>query len=353
MESKQKKVSRQLKVAADGTVQVPAFDLPLSGALSKESKALLAAMLSSPRRMNMPEARDFETETAFNSAVDTFRQTLDEQLIRPASERLLTMFPVDIKAGRVGGVAVETFTPMQEQDCERVLINLHGGAFYSGAIHVARLESIPMAHKGRFRVISVDYRQGYEHRFPAASEDVAAVYAQLLNDYSAKQIGIYGGSAGGMLALQSTAWILEHGLPAPGAIGVFSAGTGGSGDGGYLSAIGTGRFPPDDTMASISNAPFGYFAGTRPDDYLVNPNIAPEVFRARFPPALFITATRAFDLSPALASHRSLVQAGVDAQLHVFDGLGHSFYYDAMTPEAVDAYNIMIRFFRKQLSRQI
>ena len=83
----------------------------------------------------------------------------------------------------------------------------------------------------------------------------------------------------------------------------------------------------------------------------MNPNAAPADFRAKFPPTLLITGTRAFDLSPALATHRALFQAGVDAQLHVFDGLGHCFYYDAMTPESLDAYDTIIRFFRKHLGR--
>ncbi|CAN7496277.1 alpha/beta hydrolase [Phenylobacterium sp. LjRoot219] len=341
---------RPIGVAADGTIATPSFELPLSAALSAESRARLAAMLTSPQRMNLVEAADFTSEADFKAAVDAFRRGLDEGMARPASARLLEMFPVDIVAERLGGVPVEVFTPKGGADDGRVLINLHGGAFFSGATYVARMESIPVAHNGGFRVVSVDYRQGYEHKFPAASEDVAAVYAELLKTHAPEQIGIYGSSAGGMLTAQATAWILEHGLPAPGAIGVLSAGTGGAGDGAYFSAIGSGRHPPDNMMARISDAPVGYFAGTRADDHLVNPNIAPLAFRARFPPTLLITATRAFDLSPALATHRALVQAGVDAQLHVFDGLGHSFFYDAVTPESVDAYDTIIRFFRKHLA---
>jgi acetyl esterase/lipase len=102
-------------------------------------------------------------------------------------------------------------------------------------------------------------------------------------------------------------------------------------------------------MSGLWSAPVGYFSNTRQDDHLVNPNIAPESFRARFPPTLIITGTRSFDLSPALATHRALVQAGVDASLHVFDGMPHGFYYDATTPESVDAYNTIVRFFRKYL----
>ena len=47
--------------------------------------------------------------------------------------------------------------------------------------------------------------------------------------------------------------------------------------------------------------------------------------------------------------HRALLRAGVEADLHVFDGLGHCFYYDDAMPESQDAYQTMIRFFRKHL----
>lgn len=206
-----------------------------------------------------------------------------------------------------------------------------------------------MAHLGKFRVISVDYRQGYEHKFPAASEDVAAVYAELLKTYPPGRIGIYGGSAGGALTVQATAWILEQGLPAPGALGVFGAGAGGSGDSAYFGAIGTAQRPPVDVFASIHDTKVGYHSEARGDDPLVNPNIASQALRARFPPTLLITGTRAFDLSPAIATHRALSQAGVEASLHVFDGMGHCFYYDAALPEGADAYQTIVRFFRKHL----
>lgn len=234
----------RLQVDEDGAVHVQGFRLPLSAALSEHSRRSLAAALSRDQQITIPRATDFATEADFKAAVDAFRVGVDLGYARPAAERLLEQFPVRISQGRIGGVAVEEFTPLDGLDEQRVLINLHGGAFYSGATWVARMESIPLAHLGKFRIVSVDYRQGYEHKFPAASEDVAAVYAELLKDYPASRIGIYGGSAGGMLTAQATAWILHQGLPAPGAIGIFGAGTGGCGDSDYFAAIGTGQRPP-------------------------------------------------------------------------------------------------------------
>jgi len=349
MPSEQGNASSELQVDADGTVQVPAHTLPLSAALSDRSRASLAAALSFTPRMGMPRAEDFTTETDFKVVVDGFRANVDMVFGRPMSEQLLDAFPVNISAGRMGGVPVEEFIPLGGPDSAGVLINLHGGAFYAGATYVSRIESIPMANLGKFRVVSIDYRQGYEHKFPAASEDICAVYDELLKSFAPTQIGIYGGSAGGVLTAQATAWILQHGLPAPGAIGIFGAGTGGRGDSDYFGAIGTGLRPPMRFLDSLTSASVGYFSNASDADPLVNPCIAPVSFRAQFPPTLLITATRAFDMSPAIATHRALVQAGVDASLHVFDGLGHCFYYDAIAPEGADAYQTMVRFFRKHL----
>lgn len=108
----------------------------------------------------------------------------------------------------------------------RVLINLHGGGFAGCWPGCAELESRPIAFLGQVRVVSVDYRQAPDNKFPAASEDVANVYRALLKTYKPNEIGIYGCSAGGMLTAESVAWFQQHALPTPGAIGIFCAGAG-------------------------------------------------------------------------------------------------------------------------------
>ena len=348
--SETEQVAQRPTVTTDGVITVPSFDLPLSAALSPQAAAAQAGALSHTGGISLANLDALETEAEYRAAVDAFRAGLDQMFAKPLAERILSSLPVDMRPGEIGGVAVEEFTPIGERDPDRVLINLHGGAFYSGATHIARVESIPVAHIGQFRVVSVDYRQGYEHKYPAASEDVAAVSAELLKSYPAERIGIYGGSAGGALSLQATAWILDHGMPAPAAIGVLGSGAAGRGDGDYFAAIGMAQVPRKDAFAFRAGK-HGYFGGSNPDDRQLNPLVGGRDFCARFPPAIFVTGTRAFDLSPAIATHRALCQAGVDTELHVFDGMGHCFYYDTALPESRDAYDSIVRFFRKHLSR--
>ena len=76
--------------------------------------------------------------------------------------------------------------------------------------------------------------------------------------------------------------------------------------------------------------------------------LAPELLK-RFPPTLIITATRAMEMSAAVNTHRELVKAGVDADLHVWDGLGHAFFYNISLPESREAFQVMSDFFSKHL----
>ena len=251
------------------------------------------------------------------------------------------LFAVDKKDDKVGGVHAFIYTPkagIAAKNKNRVLINLHGGGFSGCWPGCAELESIPVSGLGQIKVVSVDYREGPDHKFPAASEDVASVYQELLKTYKPKNIGIYGCSAGGMQTALSVAWFQAHSLPAPGAIGIFCAGAGGvfGGDALYTAGhLGEARMAPPSPPNLSQRVPLGYFSGTDPKDPLVSPVSSPEVL-AKFPPTLVITGTRGFEISAALYTHEQLVKAGVDTELHVWEGLFHGFFYNADVPESKD-----------------
>ena len=96
-----------------------------------------------------------------------------------------------------------------------------------------------------------------------------------------------------------------------------------------------------------------YFAGTDSNDPLVAPASSPEVL-AKFPPTLIVTGTRAFELSNAVYTHAQLVKHGVDADLHVWEGMFHGFFYNPDVPESRECYDVIVRFFaeppRQELS---
>jgi epsilon-lactone hydrolase len=321
-------------VQADGTVELPAESVPVSKFLTPEAKAYLAQHLHDMQDSNM-----------------TYADKGIPRFMVPYLERQRALFPVIKDDRKIGGVHAYVYTPatgIAAANKDRVLINLHGGGFSGCWPGCAELESRPIAVLAGIEVVSVDYRQGPEHKFPAATEDVAAVYKELLKTYRPGNIGIFGCSAGGMLTAESVAWFQKHDLPRPGAIGIFCASAGDfGGDAAYTSTpLGEARLMPE--MRDGGTTRLGYFSDTDPKDPLVAPIHSPEML-AKFPPTLLITGTRGFEMSSALYTHSQLVKLGVDADLHVWEGLFHGFFYNPDVPESREAYNVIIKFFNKHL----
>jgi len=328
-------------IATDGSVQVPAHTVPLSSFLTAEGKDYVAEHL---RNMLRPEMLDQEGGIP--------------PLLAGYLARQREVFAVERRDTTIGGVHAFEYLPKEgvtARNRDRVLINLHGGGFSGCWPGCAELESIPLAALGKIRVVSLDYRQAPKYRFPAASEDVAAAYRELLKTYRAENIGIYGCSAGGMLTGMAVAWFQKHSLPAPGAIGVLCAGltlasNGFGGDSAFTTAaIGESRPPPSPPSGEPPpRSPLDYFASVSLDDPLAAPASSPEVL-AKFPPTLVVTGTRGFELSSAVYSHSLLVKEGVDADLHVWEGMFHGFFYNVDVPESRDCYDVIVRFFDRHL----
>jgi acetyl esterase/lipase len=273
-------------------------------------------------------------------------------MLAPQVARMREVYPVNIEDCAINGVPTQVITPRDRpHDAQRVLINLHGGGFSMCADACALLESIPVAALGGYKVITVDYRMAPEAVHPAAVEDLEIVYRELLKDYDAKRIGIFGCSAGGSLTAQAAAWLPAHGLPQPGAIGIFGAGAVrfSTGDSAYVTAYIDGSFPappkPGEAGVDITR---GYFAGSDMGDSVVSPGLHADVL-ALFPPTLIITGTRAMDLSPAVYTNSQLLKAGVRSTLIVGEAMGHCYIYQPELPEARDAHQAIVNFFREHL----
>jgi epsilon-lactone hydrolase len=324
-----------------GSVHVPALDVPFSNFASTESRTAFVKR-SQDHRVPPPNA-DIETMRAF---YDNYNRAL--------AARARELYPVNVKQELIGGVRTEIITPkggIAKRNQNRVLINLHGGAFLWGEGAGGEEESVPIASIGQITVITVAYRQGPENKFPAASEDVAAVYRELLRTYAPTTIGIYGCSAGGILTAEALAWFQKVKLPRPGAIGTFCGSASGfGGDSVYVAfPLAAQNALPGAREGALSFSP--YFSDASLQDPLVLPINSVDVLR-NFPPTLLIAGSRDFAVSSLFHTQAALTNVGVETELHIWDGMWHAFFIDPELPESKEVYKVIVKFFDRHLGVQ-
>lgn len=329
-----------VEVRQDGTVAVPAYEAPSSNLMSPEGNASRVEHILTERSL---KGRSIDETNA--------------ALFGPRLDRAKAAYAVNIRDETIGGVHVRIYEPksgVAPAMRGRVLLNVHGGGFVGCFNECGGLEAIPIAAVAGVKVISIDYRLAQQAAFPAASQDVAAVYREVLKSTPARRIGLYGCSAGGLLTAQSLAWFQTHGLPAPGAAGVFCAGgdPGMGGDSRLTGMIlGDGEAPDPQPVAALAGPPrLGYMRGAAANDPAAYPAQSPATL-AKFPPTLVIVGTRDFALSSAVSLHSRLVAAGAQAQLNVWEGGRHAFFYDVRVPESREVYKVVADFFRAHLKR--
>lgn len=325
-------------VMPDGTVKVPRFEMPMSS-LASDSAGAYWHKITSAR--GLPITAPIEELRTHYDVMNGARVAL-----------MRTMYDVSVHEETVAGVSVKIVEPaggIADGARNKLLINLHGGAFMWGAGSGELVEAIPIAALSGYRVLTVDYRMAPEHVFPAGSEDVYKVYREMLKQYDAANIGIYGCSAGGALTAQATAWIIDKGAPVPGAIGTFcGSGVDYGGDSVQLDPIYAGGAPVSETGVPLTMMRLPYFSSVTEMGPLVVPGEYPGLL-AKFPPTLLLAGSRDFAASGLTVMHRRLAAAGVPSKLYLFDGFWHAFFMDAEIPESQEAYRLIVQFFREHL----
>ena len=152
---------------------------------------------------------------SFEDPVETLRPTFDGVLAT------LPVPEVSTVDGELGGVRV-TRTSAAESG-GGVLLYLHGGGYVAGSSAGYSPLWMNLAEMAGVQGIAVDYRLAPEHVFPAAVDDVVAVYRALLDEgIPAHRISIAGDSAGGGLALSLLVVARDAGLPMPSCAALFS-----------------------------------------------------------------------------------------------------------------------------------
>jgi epsilon-lactone hydrolase len=254
-------------------------------------------------------------------------------LIRETDELLVAVIGAQIEHLRssvqsrlVGGVPVFVVTPegVDEGDTEPIYLDIHGGSLLMGGGKACEVMARRVAAQVQMQTWSVDYRMPPDHPYPAALDDVLAVYRGLLSVRAPQLIVIGGGSAGGNLAAALMLRARDEGLPLPAALVLLTpeADLTESGDS-FQTNLGIDNVLTESLADSIA-----LYAG---DHDLRDPYLSPLFgdLTAPFPPTFLQAGTRDLFLSNTVRMHRKLRAGGVDAQLHVFEAMPHGGFFGA------------------------
>ena len=310
----------------DGHRHVPARDIPVPSSVSPEAQAVLSAA-----------AVNIDTPWPDLDDADGWRAAIaarDDEL-----EALMTDAADAIDADRdqrdVDGTPVYVVTPVGCDD-DRVILDVHGGAFiYLGGEGCRALTTFT-ATRLRLPVWGVDYRMPPDHPYPAALDDCVRAYRALLDERAADRIVVAGASAGGNLAAALVVRARDEGLPLPAALVLETPEVDltESGDS-FRTNLGI-----DSVLGSLLPVNLLYAGGHD----LAHPYLSP-LFAdlSGLPPTILTTGTRDLFLSNTVRMHRALRRAGIDAELHVLEAAPHGGFM-GVTPEDAELAAEVRRF---------
>ncbi len=324
-----------------GPRAIPAHVIPVPQDVSPAAQALIAAPYRAPAWNANPASAD-----EWRALV---KKLADASLPGLASAR--ATLGVTMEPTVIGGVKGFVFTPKEIPEAHRnqLIINVHGGGYVYGPGESGTLEAMLIAAHGGYKVIEFDYRMPPDAPYPAAMDDAMAVWKAAVTMQDPKRIGIVGTSTGGGMLLAMILRAKAEGLPMPAAI---APGTP------WADLTETGdTYKTNEWLDNVLVSYSGYlvhaallYANGRD---LKDPQLSPIYgdFHG-FPPAILTSGTRDLFLSNTVRTHRKLRQAGVEAELQVFEGYSHAQYlFDPTAPETKEAMGEIAGFFDRHLAK--
>ena len=313
-------------VDSDGSLHFGPRTIPPPALASPESRAVYT-------RQMVQRAQTAEAKGGIASAHTA--EILPPNAPGWSKQEALKIYPVIEENSKIGGINVTIYSPkiIPAKNRNKVIMEFEIDA-----------EAIAVASLGQLKVIKVNYRGGGPS-IPG-NEDIVSVYRELLKTHKPQEIGMFGASGGCTLAQTTVMWLPQQKLPLPGAVGLNTC-SGGSNPG-------DSRFTNNGLDASLSTAfsgqpPFGGRNATprKPTDPPATA-LDGEIPKG-YPPAFLLSGTRDMCLSQTVLLHRKLRNAGVEADLNIFEGMWHVFWEHPDMPESREAMQALADFFNKHL----
>jgi acetyl esterase/lipase len=235
-----------------------------------------------------------------------------------------------------GPIPARVYHPGRSNEPLPLIVYWHGGGWVIADLDTYDASARALAEETGAIVLSAHYRQGPEHRFPAAHDDAVATYrwaAQNARRLGAdpRRIAVSGESAGGNLAVNAAIAARDAGLPRPVHMALIYpvAGT----------DTNTPSYRENSAAVPLSRAGVLWFVEnyTRSPADLQDPRL--DVYgRADLrglPPATVVNAEIDPLRSDGEILARRLRDAGVPAEQRTYEGVTHEFF--GMAPVVADA----------------
>jgi cation diffusion facilitator CzcD-associated flavoprotein CzcO/acetyl esterase/lipase len=208
------------------------------------------------------------------------------------------------------------------------LLYLHGGGFVGCSARSHRSLTAALALRG-LRVFVPNYRLAPEHPFPAAPNDVLAVYRALRAQAPADRIVVAGDSAGGNLALGLMQTLRDAGEALPAAAALLSPALDLTGASPSIT-LNVGRDPMFDPQ-QLLHLTEAYLAGADPAQPLASPLHGD---MAGLPPMLVHVGETEVLRDDSIRLAQKAREAGVLVELQVFPTVAHVWQLVRQLPEA-------------------
>lgn len=250
---------------------------------------------------------------------------------------------------RVAGVPAEWVRGPRAQTAANaaaghpVVLYLHGGGYVFGSPRTHRNLVSRISHVTGLPALSLDYRLPPVATLPAPIEDALGAYRHLLDaGHAPERIVVAGDSAGGNLALALALHAVEAGLPRPAALVLLSPWTDLSHSGASFSfnALLDPFLPP----IALRRAAHVALNGADAAHWHGSPLFAPEALWPQLPPTLLQVGSTEVLLDDSVRTAHRIADAGVRAELQVYDRQPHVVPLWGGTPAARDALREIGRF---------
>lgn len=250
------------------------------------------------------------------------------------------------------GLTVRIYRPAATEGARPGVLFMHQGGFVVGDLDTCDTFCSQVAADLDAIVISLDYRMGPEHRFPAASHDADTAWAWI-NDNAASlgidasKLVVCGDSAGGQMTAALCQRLRGRGAEQPAVqVMVYPFVDASADDGSMVSCA--DAFPLN---VGVLN---WFMEHAQPHDYDPNdPSLSPALADELGSVAPAIIVTAGFDplRDQGISFARALRAAGVEVTDRCEDSLTHSFLsFGAITPEARSATDRIIADIARHLT---